>query len=90
VLPLSTVVKLAGRLAVPVPEPLLRFGTGALFTAGLGEAPPFFLAFLRHLCIADGSRAATELGYVPFYTSKEAALDFGGALRLRDARLLRE
>jgi UDP-glucose 4-epimerase len=90
VLPLSTVVKLAGRVAVPVPEPLLRFGTAALFTAGLGEAPPFFLAFLRHLCVADGTRAATELGYVPFYTCKEAALDFGGALRLRDARLLRE
>ena len=90
VLPLSTVVKLAGRLAVPLPEPLLRVGTAALFTAGLGEAPPFFLSFLRHLCIADGTRAATELGYVPFYTCKEAALDFGGALRLRDARLLRK
>ena len=33
---------------------------------------------------------ASELGYTPYYTSKEAALDFGGALRLRDARLLRE
>jgi UDP-glucose 4-epimerase len=90
VLPLSTVVKLAGRLAVPLPEPLLRLGTAALFTAGLNEAPPFFLAFLRHLCVADGARAAAELGYVPLYTCKEAALDFGGALRLRDARLLRE
>jgi UDP-glucose 4-epimerase len=90
VLPVSTVVKLAGRFGMPVPEPLLRAAAGALFTAGLGEAPPFFIAFLRHLCVADGSRAAAELGYVPFYTCKEAALDFGGALRLRDARMLRE
>lgn len=90
VLPISTVVKLAGRVAVPVPAPLLRAGSAALFTAGLGEAPPFFVAFLRHLCIADGARARQELGYTPHYACKEAALDFGGALRLRDARMLRE
>lgn len=90
VLPLSTVVKLAGRSTLPVPAPLLRLGTAALFTAGLGEAPPFFLAFLRHLCVADGSLAARELGFTAAFTGKEAALDFGGALRLRDARLLRE
>lgn len=90
VLPLSTVVKLAGRTPIPMPAPLLRIGIAATFAAGLGEAPPFFVAFLRHLCVADGSRTARELAFTPHYTAKEAALDFGGALRLRDARLLRE
>jgi UDP-glucose 4-epimerase len=90
VLPLSTIVKLAGRNAMPVPGPLLRVATSAMFAAGLGEAPPFFVAFLRHLCVADGALAARELGFTSSFTVKEAALDFGGALRLRDARLLRE
>lgn len=90
VLPLSTIVKLAGRTALPVPGPLLRVATSAMFAAGLGEAPPFFVAFLRHLCVADGSAAARALGFRPSFTGKEAALDFGGALRLRDAHLLRE
>ena len=38
VLPLSTIVKLAGRNAMPVPGPLLRVATSAMFAAGLGEA----------------------------------------------------
>jgi UDP-glucose 4-epimerase len=56
--------------------------------AGLNEAPSAFVDFLRHLCVADGSRARRELGFVAAFTTKEAVLDFGGALRLREARLL--
>lgn len=88
VLPLSKIVRLAGRREVPIPRPLLRAASTALFAAGVGEAPAFFVAFLRHLCVADGARARSALGYVPHFTTREAALDFGRALRLRDARLL--
>ena len=88
VLPVSTIVKLAGRAALPVPGPLLARGTELLWMAGLNEAPSPFVDFLRHLCVADGTRARRELGFVPAFTTKEAVLDFGGALRLREARLL--
>ncbi len=88
VLPVSTVIKLAGRAALPVPGPLLTRATELLWMAGLNEAPSAFVDFLRHLCVADGARARRELGFVPSYTTKEAVLDFGGALRLREARLL--
>ncbi|MBX7191372.1 MAG: NAD-dependent epimerase/dehydratase family protein [Sandaracinaceae bacterium] len=88
VLPISTVIKLAGRAALPVPGPLLTRSTELLWMAGLNEVPSPFVAFLRHLCVADGSRARRELGFVPQFTTKEAVLDFGGALRLREAHLL--
>jgi UDP-glucose 4-epimerase len=90
VLPISTVVKLAGRALAPLPRPLLRVGTAALWTAGLNEAPAFFVDLLRYLCVADGTKAARELGWRASYTAREAVLDFGGALRLREARLLGE
>lgn len=88
VLPISTVIKLAGRVALPIPGPLLRRSAELLWMAGLNEAPGAYVEFLRHLCVADGARARRELGFVPSYTTKEAVLDFGGALRLREARLL--
>jgi UDP-glucose 4-epimerase len=90
VLPVSTVVKLAGRMALPLPWPLLRQLTALGWAANAAEVPPSFLAYLRFLCVADGERAAAELGFRAAYTTREAVLDFGGALRLRDARLLHD
>jgi UDP-glucose 4-epimerase len=90
VLPVSTMIKLAGRVAVPLPGSLLRRGAGLLWIAGMNEAPSQFVEYLRHLCVADGARAERELGFAPAYTTREAVLDFGGALRLREARLISE
>lgn len=90
VLPISTAIKLAGHVAMPLPSSLLRVGTSLLWMANLNEAPPHFLAFLRYLSVADGARARTGLSFVPAYTTKEAVLDFAGALRLREANLLNE
>jgi UDP-glucose 4-epimerase len=88
VVPVSTLIKLAGRAALPIPGPILRRSAELLWMAGLNEAPGAYVDFLRHLCVADGARARRELGFVPSFTTKEAVLDFGGALRLREARLL--
>ena len=88
VLPVSTAVKLAGRIALPIPHFLARQANALFWAAHLNEAPPAFLDFLRYLCVADGARARDELGFRPAFTSREAVLDFGGTLRLRDARLL--
>jgi UDP-glucose 4-epimerase len=90
VLPLSTVIKLAGRFALPVPHPLARTLTALGWVAQLVEAPPTFLKYLRFLCVADGARAQTALGFTPAYTSREALLDFVSAQRLRDVKLLAE
>lgn len=90
VLPLSTVIKLAGRIALPVPHPLARTFSAVGWVAQLVEAPPSFLKYLRFLCVADGQLAREVLGYSPAYTSREALLDFVSAQRLRDVKLLTE
>jgi UDP-glucose 4-epimerase len=90
VLPLSTVIKLAGRLDVPIPHPLARTFGGALWLAQLAPAPPSFHPFLRFLCVADGAKAKESMGFRPAYTTREAVLDFTSAQRLRDVKLLQE
>jgi UDP-glucose 4-epimerase len=90
VLPLSTVIKLAGRLAVPVPHPLAETVGAALWLAQVAEAPPSFMHYLRFLCVADGAKARDQLGFRAAYTTREAVLDFTSAQRLRDVKLLHE
>jgi UDP-glucose 4-epimerase len=90
VLPLSTAIKLAGRVAVPVPHPVANTLTAAGWIAQLVEAPPSLLKYLRFLCVADGQKAREAMGFTPAYTSREALLDFVSAQRLRDVKLLSE
>lgn len=90
VLPLSTVIKLAGRIALPVPHPVAQSFAALGWLAQLVEAPPAFLKYLRFLCVADGLQAREALGFVPTYSTREALLDFVSAQRLRDLKLLTE
>lgn len=90
VLPLHTVIRLAGRTSLPLPRSLTRTVTGALWIAQLAEAPPAFCDFLQYLCVADGAEACRTLGFRPAYTSRDAVIEFGSAQRLRDVRLLSE
>jgi UDP-glucose 4-epimerase len=90
VLPISTVVKLAGRIAVPVPASVMRAATSLLWMVSMNEAPPHFVPYLRYVCVADGAAAKRSLGFTPAFTTREAVLDFAGALRLREAKLLSE
>jgi UDP-glucose 4-epimerase len=90
VLPLSTVIKLAGRLALPIPHPVAHTMGAALWMAQIVEAPPSFLHYLRFICVADGAQAEDKLGFRPAYTTREAILDFTNAQRLRDVKLLHE
>jgi UDP-glucose 4-epimerase len=90
VLPLSTAIKLAGRVAVPIPHPIAETVAALGWIAQLVEAPPAFLKYLRFLCVADGQKARDAMGFRPAYTSREALLDFVSAQRLRDVRLLSE
>jgi UDP-glucose 4-epimerase len=90
VLPLSTVIKLAGRVAIPIPHPFAEAVGAAGWAVQLVEAPASFLKYLRFLCVADGQKAREVMGFRPTYTSREAVLDFVSAQRLRDVRLLSE
>ncbi|MGZ3420249.1 MAG: NAD-dependent epimerase/dehydratase family protein [Polyangiales bacterium] len=90
VLPLSTVVKLSGRLDVPVPHPFARPMLNTLWVAHLAEAPSSFIDYLRFLCVADGEKARREFGFVATYTTREALVDYASAQRLRDVHLLQE
>ena len=90
VVPLSRAIKLAGRVAVPVPHPLAESVAAAGWVAQLLEAPPSFLRYLRFLCVADGRKAREVMGFHAAYSTREAILDFAGAQQLRDVKLLSE
>lgn len=78
VLPYSTLLALMGRVPVPVPYPLARALARTLWATQVVNAPPSFLDFLRYLCVADGQRAARELGFVARYSINDAVRDFLG------------
>jgi UDP-glucose 4-epimerase len=90
VLPLSKVLRVAGRAPLPIPHPIARAAMASLWAAGRSAWPPSFAPYLRYGCVADGARAAAELGFVAAYGPEEAVLDFMKAQRLRDARLVEE
>jgi UDP-glucose 4-epimerase len=90
VLPLSTAIKLAGRIAVPIPHPLGETAAALGWIAQVSDAPPAFFKYLRFLCVADGKKAREAMGFRAAYTTREALLDFVGAQRLRDVKLLSE
>ncbi|MEZ4223871.1 MAG: NAD-dependent epimerase/dehydratase family protein [Polyangiaceae bacterium] len=90
VLPLSTAIKLAGRVNVPLPGPFARSVARALWVAHLLEAPPTLVDYLQYICVADGRLAAEQLGFIPVFTTREAVIDFANAQHLRDVRLLSE
>ncbi len=90
VLPISTAIRLAGRISLPVPHPIAEPLGTALWMAQLTPAPSTFLPYLRFLCVADGARAKDVMGFRPAFTTREALLDFARAERLREVKLLSE
>lgn len=89
VLPLSTIIRLAGRESMPLLHPFAGAVVGALWVAQISPFPPSFLRYLRYVCVADGEKAA-GMGFRPAYTTREALLDYVNAERLREANLLQE
>jgi UDP-glucose 4-epimerase len=80
---LSTLLKLAGRIAVPIPHPLAYPLVHALWTIQAVEAPGMFLDYLRYLWVADGAKARAQLGFVPGYSTRDAFLSFARGLELQ-------
>jgi UDP-glucose 4-epimerase len=90
VLPLSTVIKLAGRVPIPMPRTLAGTLVSALWLAHISEAPSSFFDYLQYVCVADGEQAKKGMGFSPIYTTREALIDFASAQHLRDVKLLSE
>ena len=86
VLPLSTLIRLAGKRTWPWPHPLL-YRLGYLPAVGrTGDPPEAFYDYLRFLWVVDTDRAKRELGFRPDYTTKEAWMSFVVSRRLRRYR----
>ena len=89
VLPLSTILRLAGRKPAPLLHPFAGPIVGAMWIAQAAPFPSSFLRYLRYVCVADGEKAKS-MGFRPAYTTREALLDYINAERLREANLLQE
>jgi len=72
VLPVTTAVLVAGRLPLPIPPGALRRLLDALWAVRASEASAPFVDYLMYPCVADGSRAAREMGFRPTYSTQEA------------------
>jgi UDP-glucose 4-epimerase len=83
VLPLSTLLKLGGKVHVPFLHLAAYPLAETLWLAQSTEAPAVFLDYLRYLWVADGDKARIEMGFEPKYSTKEAWMSFIGSRRLR-------
>lgn len=89
VLPISTLLKLAGKIAVPVAHFVAAPILDVLWGANLSPIPGAHLNYLRYLWVVDGEKAKKELGFTPRYSTKEALENFVGTQRLKDLHLLK-
>jgi UDP-glucose 4-epimerase len=85
VLPLSTLLSLAGKRRLPLPARLLYRLSSYPSQGQSGDLPAGFFDFLRYLWIADGERGWSEFG-VPAYSTREAWISFVSARRMRSYR----
>ena len=69
--PLSTVLRELGRVALPVPHPLARSLLNLLFRYRIASFPPPELDYLQFLCAVDGSRWSRETGWKPRHSMRE-------------------
>ena len=73
VLPLSSLIRLAGTMPLPLPPPLARATLRALNAAGITATPGALLDYLHYSWVADGTRARSMLAFRPRFGSREAA-----------------
>jgi UDP-glucose 4-epimerase len=85
VLPLSTLLRLAGKHILPLPSPLLYRMAYYPTQQQIGDPPAAFYDYLRYLWVADGSRGWDAFGE-PVYSTKEAWISFVSARRMRRYR----
>jgi UDP-glucose 4-epimerase len=85
VLPLSTVIALAGKRSLPLPVPLFYRMLHYPAQGQTGDPPAGFYDYLRYLWVADGERGWGVFGE-PLYSTREAWISFVSSRRLRRYR----
>jgi UDP-glucose 4-epimerase len=83
VLPLSSIVRLAGRLDVHLPHLLAQGVLQILFGSRVVRVSPDVLDYLRYPFVASGERARDVMGFRASYSTREALGDYVRALRHR-------
>ena len=81
---LSRLLRLAGRVPLPVPAPLFGAALGAVARLGLARLPPEAVPWLRNGLTVDTGRLVHEVGFRPRSTA-DAVDDFVAELRGRRA-----
>lgn len=82
VVPLSVLLRSAGKRLLPIPHPFLHRLRSVPSEAQTGDPPAGFYDYLRYLWVADGAKGWAEFGR-PTYTTRETWAAFVGARRLR-------
>jgi len=85
VLPVSTILRLAGKRILCLPTPLLYRMAYYPSQSLTGDSPAGFYDYLRYLWVADGARGWDAFGE-PIYSTKEAWIAFVSAMRMRRYR----
>ena len=85
VLPLSTLLRAAGKRLLPVPPPILYRLRAYPSQAQTGDRPEGFYDYLRYLWVADGRRGWEAFGR-PLYSTREAWMSAVSAERMRSYR----
>jgi UDP-glucose 4-epimerase len=78
-IPLSHAIRLAHGIAIPLPWTWARLCVDMMSSAGLVAVNGDVFAYLRHLWVADTSRAEQTLGFRARHTAREAVLALRGA-----------
>jgi UDP-glucose 4-epimerase len=86
VLPLSTLLRVAGKEPRALPHPLLYWFSSLAWLRSTGDPPRAFYDFLRFGWTVDITRAKEILEFEPVYTTKEAWMSFVVSRRLRRYR----
>jgi UDP-glucose 4-epimerase len=81
VVPLSVLLRSAGKRLLPVPSMLLQRMAGFPSPSQTGDEPDGFIDYLRYLWVADGERGWAAFGR-PVYSTRETWSSFVGARRL--------
>ncbi len=82
ILYLSQCIRLAGRIAMPVPLPAVSMVAGLVRRSRRADFSPEQLRFLQFGRVSDLHRLREEFGYDPKYTTREAFEDFVSGRRI--------
>jgi UDP-glucose 4-epimerase len=81
----SDVLRMGGKIALPVPHFLGYPAATALFNLELSVVPGPFLDYFRYGWVADGRAMRRDFGFEPRFSSREALAAFYGSLAQRAA-----